>query len=56
MSDFTHIERKMNIFDEDEELKKDAWGGSDLIGGSPRSVGSCLTPDEVFDIVVKSYV
>lgn len=26
------------------------WGGSDLIGGSPRSTGSKLSPEQVFEI------
>lgn len=27
------------------------WGGSDLIGGSPRSTGSKLTPDQIYEII-----
>ncbi|MFO0971707.1 MAG: hypothetical protein U0520_05180 [Candidatus Saccharimonadales bacterium] len=30
---------------------ENAWGGSDLIGGSPRSAGSRLSPDDVFEII-----
>ncbi|MFA6603825.1 MAG: hypothetical protein WCT10_03190 [Patescibacteria group bacterium] len=30
---------------------KHRWGGSDTIGGSPREVGSCLTPDEVAAVI-----
>ena len=29
----------------------DHWGGGTTIGGSPRSTGSCLSPDQVFEIV-----
>ena len=27
------------------------WGGSDLIGGSPRNTGSELSPNQVFEII-----
>jgi len=29
------------------------WGGSDTIGGSPREVGSSLTPDQVKEVVIR---
>ena len=36
-----------------ENLKptKDCWGGSDTIGGSPRSGGSWMNPEEVFQVL-----
>lgn len=33
------------------DLGSDKWGGSNIIGGSPRVSGSVLTPKEVFDTV-----
>lgn len=33
------------------ETLKPNWGGSDIIGGSPRQFGSCLAPKEVIKIV-----
>lgn len=40
-------------FNEIENLDTDEnrWGGSDIIGGSPRKTGSCLPPDEVQRII-----
>lgn len=32
-------------------LREPGWGGSTAIGGSPRTGGSSLTPDEVFAII-----
>lgn len=29
----------------------DRWNGSDIVGGSPRERGSCLTPDEVARVI-----
>lgn len=35
-----------------EELSpKEGWGGSDIIGGSSRELGSSLEPSEVFDLI-----
>ncbi|MDO8466647.1 MAG: hypothetical protein Q7S83_00720 [bacterium] len=34
-----------------EKTHRPTWGGSDIIGGSPRVFGSCLTPEEVIKIV-----
>lgn len=34
-----------------ENTYRPTWGGSDIIGGSPRVFGSCLTPEEVIKIV-----
>ncbi|MDP1719322.1 MAG: hypothetical protein Q8L24_02770 [bacterium] len=35
----------------DKSIPRPTWGGSDIIGGSPRVFGSCLTPEEVIKIV-----
>ena len=35
----------------EEEGTADKWGGSDIIGGSPRVAGSKLNPEKVRDIV-----
>jgi hypothetical protein len=32
----------------------DRWGGGDTIGGSPRTVGSILTPEQVSEVVEKA--
>jgi hypothetical protein len=32
-------------------LKNDCWGGGNIVGGSPRVIGSKLTPNEVFEII-----
>lgn len=34
-----------------EKTRRPAWGGSDIIGGSPRMFGSCLPPEDVVKIV-----
>lgn len=31
------------------------WSGSDTIGGSPRAIGSMITPDELFNLI-ESYI
>jgi hypothetical protein len=31
--------------------RQNGWGGSDIIGGSSRELGSSLNPDEVFDLI-----
>lgn len=31
--------------------RENGWGGSDIIGGSSRSLGSSLEPEEVFEII-----
>lgn len=42
------------LLNEKEGLNNDiGWGGSDIIGGSSRSLGSGLRPDEVFEIINK---
>lgn len=52
------IPQIMNALNEAERRKRsvddlfgDRWGGSNIIGGSPRVSGSVLTPREVFDTV-----
>lgn len=34
-----------------DESSRPTWGGSDIIGGSPKVFGSCLTPEQVIKIV-----
>src|SRR4029078_11389386 len=41
----------LGALDEGEGATKDRWGGSDLVGGSPRAGGSRLTPNEVERVV-----
>lgn len=36
-------------------VDQNRWGGSDIIGGSPRATGSKLNPDQLFELV-ESYV
>ena len=45
------IEKMYKRLNEAENLKEDAWGGSDIIGGSPRVGGSSLTPEQVKEII-----
>lgn len=45
------IEKLFKRLNEVEGLKEDAWGGGDIIGGSPRVAGSSLTPQQVKEIV-----
>jgi hypothetical protein len=40
------LNEKEGIFERDN-----SWGGSDIIGGSPRTSGSKLEPEEVFDVI-----
>jgi hypothetical protein len=37
--------------DKEGLTRENGWGGSDIIGGSSRSLGSSLEPGEVFDII-----
>jgi hypothetical protein len=48
----------LNALNTKEKLQEspDRWGGSDMIGGSPRSSGSKLDPDEVFQIVENTII
>ena len=39
--------KKLNQLESDNGL----WGGSDIIGGSPRVKGSSISPDELKKIV-----
>ncbi len=41
----------LHSLNEVEEATKDRWGGSNLVGGSPRIRGSRLAPDEVEGII-----
>jgi len=41
----------LNALNEAEEATDDRWGGSDIIGGSPRVKGSKLNPDKVIKII-----
>lgn len=41
----------LRALNEAEEATKDRWGGSNLVGGSPRIRGSKLPPDEVERII-----
>lgn len=45
------IETMYRRLNEREGLKIDMWGGSDIIGGSPRVAGSSLNPQEVKEII-----
>lgn len=38
----------------EEEHHEDPWGGSNTIGGSPRTEGSTLPPERVFEIIEKA--
>ncbi|MGI9536516.1 MAG: hypothetical protein ACR2PB_05560, partial [Desulfocapsaceae bacterium] len=38
---------------ENLDTAENQWGGSDIIGGSPRKNGSCLPPKEVEEIINK---
>ncbi|MEO6077648.1 MAG: hypothetical protein ABIP54_02585 [Candidatus Andersenbacteria bacterium] len=44
----------LNALNEAEGCTTDRWGGGDVVGGSPRSSGSKLTPTEVTRIVNES--
>lgn len=45
------IERMYKRLNEAEGLLDDKWGGSDIIGGSPRVAGSKLIPSQVKEII-----
>lgn len=45
------IPKLLKALNAEEKSKKDPWGGSDIIAGSPRVTGSKLPPDEVVRII-----
>ncbi|MBN1114682.1 MAG: hypothetical protein JXA66_05020 [Oligoflexia bacterium] len=46
---------ELNRHDAKTEKDKNQWGGSDIIGGSPRASGSGLTTKQVFEITKQVY-
>ncbi len=51
--DLQILNEKLNEIEGIKPDNPDRWGGSDSIGGSPRSAGSKLDPDELFDAIEK---
>jgi hypothetical protein len=46
------VKELFDILNKEEGLtRENGWGGSDIIGGSSRSLGSSLEPERVFEIV-----
>lgn len=46
------VKELFEILNKEEGLtRENGWGGSDIIGGSSRSLGSSLEPEKVFEIV-----
>jgi hypothetical protein len=46
------VKELFDVLNSEEGLSREnGWGGSDIIGGSSRSLGSSLEPEKVFEIV-----
>lgn len=54
---FERVYEQLNLMDPAASSARSGnrWGGSDDIGGSPRSSGTELTPQEIVDICSKAY-
>ncbi|MEF2175961.1 MAG: hypothetical protein V3575_05790 [Candidatus Absconditabacteria bacterium] len=42
---------KLNLIESKDKMSFDCWGGSNIVGGSPRISGSKITPKEMIQIV-----
>ncbi|MEK6835108.1 MAG: hypothetical protein AABX61_02490 [Nanoarchaeota archaeon] len=46
--------KKLNMIERCDESSSNRWGGSDLIGGSPRLTGSKIPPKDLVDLIKKT--
>jgi hypothetical protein len=49
--DVPEILEALNKLEQSKAPSNDRWGGGDTIGGSPRTTGSKLTPEEVTEVI-----
>lgn len=49
--DTTNLSSIYKKLSQAENQTEEQWGGSDLVGGSPRNLGSSLSPQEVVNIL-----